>query len=103
MIVANLQSPDIIFYRRMKDILKPDKTSIQDIPHGHNFPSVLEIEDFAQEVKASTDQYQDDEVCKGKKLDWNMAKDDWLSLQSESSRHTAELEEVLEPYMLLDE
>ena len=87
----------------MKDILKPEKPTLGDLPHGHNFPSVREMEDFAQDVKASIDMHQYIEVEKGRKLDWKKAKDDWLAHQNEKSRHTAEVADDVEPYMLLDE
>jgi len=87
----------------MKDILNSEKTSINNIPHGHNNPSVREIEELANEVKHSIDEYRTTECKKGRNLDWNKAKDDWKAHQDETSRHAAELAEDVEPYMLLDE
>ncbi len=87
----------------MKDILGTEQNTIQNLPHGHNFPSVREIEDLAKEVKDSINNYKATESQKGRKLDWNAAKNDWKSHQDENSRHAAELAEDVEPYMLLDE
>lgn len=87
----------------MKEILKTEKNSISQLPHGHNVPSVREMEDLAQDVKESIHQYRTSETKKGRNLDWNSAKDDWKSHQDENSRHAAELAEDVEPYMLLDE
>ena len=87
----------------MKDILGTEKSSLENLPHGHNFPSVREMEELAMEVKESIHQYQSTESQNGRKLDWDSAKNHWKSHQDENSRHTAELAEDVEPYMLLDE
>jgi|GEM_PF-3391270 len=87
----------------MKDILDSEKTTLKNIPHGHNNPSVREIEDLAKDVKDSINKYRTTEFQKGREMDWDKAKDDWKAHQDETSRHTAELAEDVEPYMLLDE
>ncbi len=88
----------------MKKILIDKKTYSETNTPSIWFASkqIHELESESMRLKQSINDYKWIEAEKGRGLEWDEAKKEWMGKQSEEVRRKIKLAEKIEPYMLLD-
>ena len=88
----------------MKKILIDKKTYSETNTSSIWFASkqIHELESESMRLKQSINDYKWIEAEKGRGLEWDEAKKEWMGKQSEEVRRKVKLADKMEPYMLLD-